>query len=336
MSFDRHDPQILISFFTYLNAVRNLSSSTIQEYYLDLRTFFRFLKCKRGIADPSAPFEEIEISDVDLELIRSVTLSDLYDFLIFLRENRPKHHKSPTTTYGDEASTRARKIAALRAFFKYLHSREHLLDENPAAELEIPKAPKQLPKYLTLEESMQLLSAVDGKYRERDYCILTIFLNCGLRVSELVGLNLNDIMGNVMRVTGKGNKQRMVYMNDAVQDAIRAYLPHRIQPDQPRDQQALFVSRNRNRINVQTVKMLVNKYLNHAGLAHKECSAHKLRHTAATLMYQNGVDIRTLQEFLGHEQVNTTMIYTHIENITMKDAVDANPLSKIKATENKK
>ncbi len=336
MSFDSHDPQILISFFTYLNAVRNLSSSTIQEYYLDLRTFFRFLKCKRGIADPSAPFEEIEISDVDLELIRSVTLSDLYDFLIFLRENRPKHHKSPTTTYGDEASTRARKIAALRAFFKYLHSREHLLDENPAAELEIPKAPKQLPKYLTLEESMQLLSAVDGKYRERDYCILTIFLNCGLRVSELVGLNLNDIMGNVMRVTGKGNKQRMVYMNDAVQDAIRAYLPHRIQPDQPRDQQALFVSRNRNRINVQTVKMLVNKYLNHAGLAHKECSAHKLRHTAATLMYQNGVDIRTLQEFLGHEQVNTTMIYTHIENITMKDAVDANPLSKIKATENKK
>lgn len=336
MSFDSHDPQILISFFTYLNAVRNLSSSTIQEYYLDLRTFFRFLKCKRGIADPSAPFEEIEISDVDLELIRSVTLSDLYDFLIFLRENRPKHHKSPTTTYGDEASTRARKIAALRAFFKYLHSREHLLDENPAAELEIPKAPKQLPKYLTLEESMQLLSAVDGKYRERDYCILTIFLNCGLRVSELVGLNLNDIMGNVMRVTGKGNKQRMVYMNDAVQDAVRAYLPHRIQPDQPRDQQALFVSRNRNRINVQTVKMLVNKYLNHAGLAHKECSAHKLRHTAATLMYQNGVDIRTLQEFLGHEQVNTTMIYTHIENITMKDAVDANPLSKIKATENKK
>lgn len=336
MSFDSHDPQILISFFTYLNAVRNLSSSTIQEYYLDLRTFFRFLKCKRGIADPSAPFEEIEISDVNLELIRSVTLSDLYDFLIFLRENRPKHHKSPTTMYGDEASTRARKIAALRAFFKYLHSREHLLDENPAAELEIPKAPKQLPKYLTLEESMQLLSAVDGKYRERDYCILTIFLNCGLRVSELVGLNLNDIMGNVMRVTGKGNKQRMVYMNDAVQDAIRAYLPHRIQPDQPRDQQALFVSRNRNRINVQTVKMLVNKYLNHAGLAHKECSAHKLRHTAATLMYQNGVDIRTLQEFLGHEQVNTTMIYTHIENITMKDAVDANPLSKIKATENKK
>lgn len=329
-------PQILSSFLTYLNAVRNLSPATIHEYYLDLRTFFRFLKIKRGTADPNAPFEEIGISDIDIALIRTVTLSDLYDFLIFLRENRPKHHKSPTTEYGDEATTRARKIAALRAFFKYLYSREHVIDENPAAELEIPKAKKQLPKYLTLDECMQLLSSIDGPYRERDYCILTIFLNCGLRVSELAGLDLNDILDNVMRVTGKGNKQRMIYMNDSVISAIQAYLPHRIQPGNARDQNALFTSRNRNRISVQTVKMLVNKYLDRAGLSYKECSAHKLRHTAATLMYQNGVDIRTLQEFLGHEQVNTTMIYTHIENIAIKDAVQANPLSNIKPTEKEK
>lgn len=336
MPFENDTPKVLTSFLTYLNAVRSLSPATIHEYYLDLRTFFRFLKIKRGTADSNASFEDIGISDVDIALIRTVTLSDLYDFLIFLRENRPKHHKSPTTEYGDEATTRARKIAALRAFFKYLYSREHLIDENPAAELEIPKAKKQLPKYLTLDECMQLLSSVDGPYRERDYCILTIFLNCGLRVSELAGLNLNDIMDTVMRVTGKGNKQRMIYMNDAVQDAIQAYLPHRIQPNNLRDQNALFTSRNRNRISVQTVKMLVNKYLDRAGLSYKDCSAHKLRHTAATLMYQNGVDIRTLQEFLGHEQVNTTMIYTHIENVAIKEAVQSNPLSNVKPPKNEK
>lgn len=336
MPFETDTPKVLTSFLTYLNAVRSLSPATIHEYYLDLRTFFRFLKIKRGTADPNAPFEDIGIADVDIVLIRTVTLSDLYDFLIFLRENRPKHHKSPTTEYGDEATTRARKIAALRAFFKYLYSREHLIDENPAAELEIPKAKKQLPKYLTLDECMQLLSSVDGPYRERDYCILTIFLNCGLRVSELAGLNLNDIMDSVMRVTGKGNKQRMIYMNEAVQNAVQAYLPHRIQPNNLRDQNALFTSRNRNRISVQTVKMLVNKYLERAGLSYKDCSAHKLRHTAATLMYQNGVDIRTLQEFLGHEQVNTTMIYTHIENIAIKEAVQSNPLSNVKPPKNEK
>ena len=336
MSFDQDTPQILTSFLTYLNAVRGLSPATIQEYYLDLRTFFRFLKVKRNLIDLDTPFEKIGISDIDIDLIRTVTLSDLYDFLIYLRENRPKYHKSPTTEYGDEATTRARKIAALRAFFKYLYSREHLIDDNPAAELEIPKAKKQLPKYLTLDECMQLLASVDGPYRERDFCILMIFLNCGLRVSELAGLNLDDIMDHVMRVTGKGNKQRMIYMNDAVVSAIQAYLPHRIQPNKMRDQNALFTSLNRNRISVQTIKMLVNKYVDRAGLSYKDCSAHKLRHTAATLMYQNGVDIRTLQEFLGHEQVNTTMIYTHIENVAIKDAVNSNPLSNIKPPKNEK
>ena len=336
MTFDNDTPQILSSYFTYLNAVKSLSSSTIKEYYLDLRTFFRFLKLKRNTVDQNLAFEDIPISDVGIDMIRTVTLSDLYDFMIFLRENRPKYHKSNVTPYGDEAKTRARKIAALRSFFKYLYSREHLIDENPAAELEIPKAKKELPKYLTLDECMQLLSAVDGPYRERDYCILTIFLNCGLRVSELAGLNIGDINDNVMRVTGKGNKQRMIYMNDAVIEAIQAYLPTRIQPNSVRDQNAFFTSRNRNRISVQTVKMLVNKYLERAGLSYKDCSAHKLRHTAATLMYQNGVDIRTLQEFLGHEQVNTTMIYTHIENVAIKDAVKSNPLSNLKPPKSEK
>ena len=336
MTISSDTPFILSNFITYLGAVRNLSSTTIQEYYLDLRTFFRFLLLRRNMVSPDAAFDEIGIQDVTIDLIRSVTLSDLYDFLIFLREDRPKYHKSPTTPYGDSATTLARKIAALRAFFKYLHSREHLIDENPAAELEIPKTKKQLPKYLNLDECIQLLSAVEGPYQERDYCILVIFLNCGLRVSELAGLNLSDVTGSVMRVTGKGNKQRMIPMNEAVRNAIDVYLPHRIEPNSARDQQALFTSRNRNRINVQTVKLIVNKYLERAGLSYKDCSAHKLRHTAATLMYQNGVDIRTLQEFLGHEQVNTTMIYTHIENVAIREAVDSNPLSKIKTEKNEK
>ena len=195
--------------------------------------------------------------------------------------------------------------------------------------LESPTIRKTLPVYLTTDDSLKLLESVQGEYAERDYCILTLFLNCGLRVSELVGLNLTDFQGDTVRVLGKGNKERTVYLNDACKAALERYLPKRITPHD-RDKNALFISRNRNRINVQTVKWLVKKHLEQAGLDTQKYSAHKLRHTAATLMYQNGVDIRTLQSILGHTSVNTTMIYTHIEDSSLREAATKNPLASVK------
>ena len=203
-----------------------------------------------------------------------------------------------------------------------------MLETNPMASLESPTIRKTLPVYLTADDSVKLLEAVQGEYAERDYCILTLFLNCGLRVSELVGLNLTDFQRDTVRVTGKGGKERTVYLNEACADAINQYLPHRLRPHD-RDKNALFISRNRNRISVQTVKWLVKKYVGQAGLNTHKYSAHKLRHTAATLMYQNGVDIRTLQTILGHTSVSTTMIYTHIEDSSLREAAQKNPLASV-------
>ncbi len=204
-----------------------------------------------------------------------------------------------------------------------------MLETNPMASLESPTIRKTLPVYLTADDSVKLLEAVQGEYAERDYCILTLFLNCGLRVSELVGLNLTDFQRDTVRVTGKGGKERTVYLNEACADAINQYLPHRLRPHD-RDKNALFISRNRNRISVQTVKWLVKKYVGQAGLNTHKYSAHKLRHTAATLMYQNGVDIRTLQTILGHTSVSTTMIYTHIEDSSLREAAQKNPLASVR------
>lgn len=336
MPLIRDLPESLQGFFRYIQTVKGLSRLTCEEYYLDLRTFLRFIKHQRGLVAADEDFDMICIQDVDMKLIRTVQYSDLLDFLIFLSEERPKYHKSEKTAYGEGPRARARKVAALRSYFKFLYAHEHIIEENPAANLESPKAKSDLPKYLNVEESIALLAAVDGPYRQRDYCILTLLLNCGLRVSELVGLNIGDIFDDRLRVHGKGDKVRILYLNEASREAIAQYLPHRIEPDNISASDALFISRHRDRMSVQTVKAMVKKYLDRAGLGYKECSTHKLRHTAATLMYQNGVDIRTVQEFLGHENVSTTMIYTHLGNSALKDAAQANPLGKVKPPEDKK
>ena len=325
--FPNDAPEVLREFLVYMFNTRGASQNTVNEYYLDLRTFFRYLKRMHGLVPNDLEFDDIPIDDVGIDLLQTVKLSHLYDYLFFIGTQRPKHHKSPATALGDDAPARARKVASLRSFFKFITVKRAYLTENPAAELESPKLKKDLPKYLTLEDCHELLEAVQGKFKERDYCILMLFLNCGLRVSELVALDLGDIQDYHIRVTGKGNKVRILYLNPACQEAIANYLPHRLLPKEPADRNALFVSRELNRINVQTVKWLVKKYLTGAGLSAKQLSTHKLRHTAATLMYQNGVDIRTVQEVLGHENVNTTMIYTHIANPSIKAAAMSNPLS---------
>lgn len=312
---------IIREYLIYLQTIKGKSPKTIEEYFLDLRTFFRFLKLIRGLVSKDTPFEEIPISDVTIDLIRTVSLSDAYEFMGFLIDDRQNN-----------SSTRLRKTSALRGFFNYLCVKKHYIDEDPLKELETPKQKKSLPKYLTLEQSIQLLEAVDGPHKERDYCIITIFLNCGLRLSELVGLNVSDIRPDrTARVVGKGNKERIIYLNDACITAIETYL--KVRPtDGLKDRNALFISNQKKRLSSVSVQKLVYKYLEKIGLDSQGYSCHKLRHTAATLMYQHGnVDIRVLKEILGHENLGTTEIYTHLNSEQMEDAANSNPLSKIKS-----
>lgn len=321
-------PKILIDFLSYHETVKAHSQKTVDEYYLDLRNFFRYMKTLREPALSEVPMDEIDIRDIGLEFIRSMTLTDVYSYLAYLSRDRLQHPNSENSDKGLSASSRARKVATLRSFFNYLCNKVHLLDENPIKDIDSPKIKKTLPRYLTLDQSIALLEHVDGSNRERDLCILTLFLNCGLRISELIGLNQSDIQDDALRVLGKGNKVRIVYLNQACKDALALYLSVR-PPISGRDQDALFLSRNHQRISRATVHNLVKKHLSEAGLDSTQYSAHKLRHTAATLMLQNGVDVKAVQEVLGHEHLNTTEIYTHIDNDALRTAAKANPLSHV-------
>ena len=315
---------VIKDYLLYMQTIKGKSPKTVDEYFSDIRTFFRFIKANRGIIPASTPFEEIKVDDVDIELIKTVTLQDAYEFMNYLMRNRDNN-----------ASTRARKTSSLKSFFNYLTVKKHLLEKDPIKELETPKRKKSLPKYLTLEQSIELLNAVDGKHKERDYCIITLFLNCGMRLSELVGLNVTDIRPDgTARILGKGNKERIIYLNTACINAITEYL--KVRPmDGVKDRNALFISAHLNRMSPKTVQALIYKYLEKIGLDSQGYSCHKLRHTAATLMYQHGnVDIRILKEILGHENLGTTEIYTHLNTQQMENAANSTPLSKIKPKKN--
>lgn len=322
-------PQILREFLTYHETIKGQSPKTIQEYYLDLRMFLRFMVLIKNEMPYQTDLETISIKHVDLNFIRTITVSDIFDFLSYLANDRVKFAESPSSETGIGNAARARKLSAIKSFYKYLTVRTKQLDVNPVQDFEFPKIRKSLPKYLTLEESKKLLKAVEGPNAVRDFAILMIFLNCGIRRAELVGLNISDIYDDRIRVIGKGNKERIVYMGSACKRAIDAYLLERNKIVLA-DNRALFGSRDKNRISISAVHRLVKKHLLAAGLDASQFSAHKLRHTAATLMLSNGVDVKTVQEVLGHENLNTTQIYTHIENTELKIASEANPISKLK------
>ena len=315
----KESPQIIKEFLGYMQTIKGKSERTVNEYYIDLRTFFRYIKISKGLVNNSEQFDKIDISDIDIELIKDITLTDVFEYMNYLMNERK-----------NGASARSRKSSSLRTFFKYLTNKTGKLKVNPLVELENPKIKSSLPKYLSLEQSIELLNSVDGDFKERDYCILTLFLNCGMRLSELVGINLNDIKSdNTLKITGKGNKERIVYLNDACIMAIDKY--KNVRPvDGVLDKKALFLSKRKQRISPKTVQFIVNKYLKKIGLDNQGYSVHKLRHTAATLMYQYGkVDIRILKDILGHENLGTTQIYTHISNEQMKQASLSNPISQI-------
>lgn len=320
VNFMDEAPDIIKEFLLYMQNIKGRGIKTVDEYYIDLRTFFRYINMSRKISN--AEFDEIPIDNVDVKLVNSITLRETYEFMYYLQRVR-----------NNGQASRARKTSSLRQFYKYLE-RQHIIETNPIKDLETPKKKKALPKYLTLEQSIELLNAVEGDNYYRDYCILTLFLNCGLRLSELCGLNYNDIRSdNTMRVLGKGNKERIIYLNKACIDAINAY--KEVRPtDDLKDRHALFISRNHNRMSPKTVQAMVYKYLEKIGLNAQGYSCHKLRHTAATLMYQTGeVDIRVLKDILGHENLGTTEIYTHLSNQQLKQAAESNPLGKVKPKE---
>ncbi|MCI6956685.1 MAG: tyrosine recombinase XerC [Clostridiales bacterium] len=325
-------PQILREFLIYHENIKGQSPLTISEYYLDLRMFLRFIKLMRNDMPITTKLEDIDIKDIDLDFLREIETADVFDFLSYLANDRAVNPDSPAPDYGISPTARARKLSAIKSFYKYLTVRTKQLQDNPVADLEYPKLRKSLPRYLTLEQSAALLKAVSGQNEKRDYAILMLFLNCGIRRSELVGLNLTDVYEDRIRVVGKGNKERFVYFGSACRKAIDAYLEERNQKVLT-DNRALFGSRDGNRISVTAVHRLVKKALLQAGLDSTQFSAHKLRHTAATMMLSGGVDVKTVQEVLGHENLNTTQIYTHIENTELKIAAEANPLSKLDFSE---
>ena len=318
-------PQVLREFLSYHETIKGQSQRTISEYYLDLRMFLRFMRLVKEEMPYDTPLDAISIKSLDIEFIKMITITDIFDFLSYLANDR---QSELSVDPGIGAAARSRKLSAIKSFYKYLTVRTKLLTVNPVKDVEFPKIRKLLPKYLTLEESRRLLSSVRGVNEKRDYAILMLFLNCGIRRSELVGLNLSDVYEDRIRVTGKGNKERIVYFGTACKAAIDAYLPERNKKVLS-DNRALFGSRDNNRISVTAVHRLVKKHMLAAGLDPSQYSAHKLRHTAATLMVSNGVDIKTVQEVLGHEHLNTTEIYTHIENTELKIAAEANPISRL-------
>ncbi len=332
MNYISEAPPIIRDYLTYHETIKGHSKLTVNEYFLDLRTFFRYIKLKRGLCGTAKNLEDISIDDVDLELVKSVTLADIYDFLGYLSRDRERNHNSKDAGVGLNAASRSRKIASIRSFYKYLTTKVHLLEENPVLNLDSPKLRQSLPRYLTVDESIRLLNAVNGKNKKRDYCILTLFLNCGMRISELVGLDVSSIHDGIVTVHGKGNKDRNIFLTESCLAALKDWLEVRAElPLTDRDaKEALFVTRQNTRISTDMVHRIVKKTLLAAGLDASKYSAHKLRHTAATLMHQNGVDIRTLQAVLGHEHLNTTEIYTHVDNNDLRFAASANPLGKIK------
>ncbi len=326
-------PKHIREFAAYKLTIQQCSQKTVTEYLSDLRTFCRFMLAnKKGIDKNSEDFQKIDISGLELDFFAGITSGDIYAFIMYASGDR-----------GNGSAAKARKLSAIKSFYKFMCVKRNYIEENPAVNIESPKKKKQLPKHLSVDECVDLLSTVkndmNNEYRLRDFCILTLFLNCGMRLSELCGISLGDIDRDLtsLRVLGKGAKERVIYLNSSARAALNEYLPMRLAwKNVGEKENALFLSRLGKRISTKTVQWMVKKYLSEAGLEYKHYSTHKLRHTAATLMYQSGdVDIRVLKDILGHEQLNTTQIYTHVSNEGMERAMEHNPLVNIELKEKK-
>lgn len=314
------NPEFFNEYLVHIKIVQMLSERTIQEYYIDIRLFLRFIY--ENNHNTGKNIEDINISAMSVNELKNISVSDIYNFIFYASDERNNADKA-----------RYRKVSALRSFFKYLEKVAHIIENDPTKDLDVPVPKRALPKFLSLDESLRLLKASSTADSKRDYCIITLFLNCGMRLSELVGINIKDIdfYENRLKVLGKGNKERMVYLNNACLDALNSYLEIRRSNPKANEEPALFISNQNKRISKRRVQQIVENALTEAGLDGKGFTTHKLRHTAATLMYQYGnADVLTLKELLGHASVSTTEIYTHLNNENVRNAVESNPLANVK------
>ena len=314
-------PPALKEFLYYMQTIKGLSAKTVEAYYIDLKLFLRFIYQKRNNCIDNETIENIVISNIDLDFIREISQTDILDFLYFVMQNR-----------NNTLNTRSRKVSSIRSFFRYLTKKTNQLDNNPSDNIELPNNRKRLPKYLTLEQSIELLSNINTNFSERDYCIITLFLNCGMRLSELVGIDLTDIRDDTLRIIGKGDKERIIYLNTSCLQALNDYIIVRNSLVSPISEPALFISKKtKKRLTARRVQQIVDDCLKLSGLNHMGFSTHKLRHTAATLLYRTGnADMLALKEILGHEHVSTTEIYTHISDEAIKKAAKSSPLATFK------
>lgn len=320
---NKHDsysdcPPVVTEYLNYAESIRGLSPRTVNGYYIDLRVFFKYLVQLRGLASQDLPLEEIKINWIDIAFIKQITKAEIYEYLYYATRERT-----------NAPAARARKLSSIKGLFNYLHSKVGLLQNNPAADIESPKIKKTLPKYLSLDESLELLNNIQSDFPERDFCILTLFLNCGMRLSELATLNETSIKNDTMRVVGKGNKERTLYLNQSCTLAIDNMLDAKQKLGNIKDDKALFISKKTGkRLSVRRIQQIVDAALQSAGLSGKGYSTHKLRHTAATLLYQHGnADMLALKEILGHAHVSTTEIYTHMDSAALKEIARTAPLS---------
>lgn len=313
------NPEFLNNYLVHLKVVRMLSERTINEYYFDTRLFLKYIH-KNNI-NSDAETEDIDIADMSVNEIKNISVKDVYNFIFYVADERQ-----------NDKRTRYRKKSALKSFFKYLVRTERIIENDPTREIDMPSPKTALPKFLSLNESMKLLETSNKSDSLRDYCIITLLLNCGMRLSELTGINIKDIdfTENRIRIIGKGNKERMIYLNNACISALKNYLE--IRRDNPKavDEPALFISNQNKRISKRRVQQIVENTVKASGLDDKGITTHKLRHTAATLMYQYGeADILTLKELLGHSSISTTEIYTHLDSEQVRNAVEGNPLANV-------
>ena len=319
------NPEFLNEYLVHIKIVQLLAQRTIEEYYTDIRLFLRYIYENNHCTGKD--IEEIDIRDMTVDELRKITITDIYNFIFYTSDERQNKDRA-----------RYRKISSLRSFFKYLEKVAHIIKDNPTKDLDVPVPKSSLPKFLSLNESLRLLETADSADSRRDYCIITLFLNCGMRLSELVGINIKDIdfYENRLKVLGKRSKERMVYLNSACINALNKYLEIRTNNPKAADEPALFISNQNRRISKRRVQQIVESTLQKAQLDGKGITTHKLRHTAATLMYQYGdADVLTLKELLGHASISTTEIYTHLNNENVRNAVESNPLANVSSDNNK-
>ena len=310
---ERHAPYLdipddVIEYLHYLDFVKLRSPRTVNGYYLDLRGFFRFMMVQWDRAAASDAPESIVLTGITTKDIKTITKRDIFSYLDYARNA------------DNGAKARARKLSALKGFFHYMCTQVNKLTVNPTENISLGSPQKALPKYLTQNEAVELLKNIQSDFYERDFCIITLFLNCGMRLTELVTIDLGDFRDDTIRIIGKGNKERLVYLNDACLDALQRYKKARASLPNLVDKDALFVSkRTGKRLSARRVEQIVARCLQSAGLSGRGFSPHKLRHSFATHLLDAGADLRSVQEMLGHASLSTTQVYTHVSIERLRD-----------------